>query len=101
MDVKEIVGYIIFWIIEETLELHDIAVKTGCKKKGIGAQLMRFLLETARSSKVEELFLEVRQSNAEAIHFYEAFRFKPIDVRKNYYTDPLEDALVYKLNLSD
>lgn len=100
VETKEIAGYIIFWIIEETLELHHIAVKAGYKKKGIGAHLMHLLLETARSREVEELFLEVRRSNTEAIHFYEAFRFKPIDVRKSYYTDPQEDALVYKLNLS-
>lgn len=94
-DSKEVAGYIIFWIIEETLELHDIAVKGTYKKKGIGARLMSFMFETADAGGVEEMFLEVRKSNKEAITFYEKFNFKQIDERKNYYSDPVEDALVY------
>ena len=96
-DSSEVAGYIIFWIIEETLELHDIAVKGAYKKRGIGAQLMRFMFETARARGVEEMFLEVRKSNREAITFYERFDFKLIGERKDYYADPVEDALIYKL----
>jgi ribosomal-protein-alanine N-acetyltransferase len=96
---KEIAGYIIFWIIEETLELHHIAVRPGYERKGIGAHLMHFLLETARSRGVEKLFLEVRRSNSEAVNFYESFGFRRIDIRTDYYTDPVEDALIYRLKL--
>ncbi|MDQ1353278.1 MAG: [ribosomal protein S18]-alanine N-acetyltransferase [Acidobacteriota bacterium] len=95
----EIIGYIIFWIIQETLELHDIAVIEKNKKKGIGAQLMDFMLEIARARQVEEIFLEVRQSNTAAITLYEKYNFKRIDVRKNYYTEPVEDAAIYALFL--
>lgn len=95
-DSMEVAGYIIFWIIEETLELHDIAVKGTYKKKGLGGRLMSFMFETAEARGVEEMFLEVRKSNKEAICFYEKFNFKQIDERKNYYTDPVENALVYK-----
>jgi ribosomal-protein-alanine N-acetyltransferase len=94
---KEIAGYILFWIIEETLELHDIAVKGSYKKKGIGRLMMEFMMETARDKGVEEMFLEVRQSNVEAVRFYEKFGFMQIDVRKNYYNNPVENALVYRL----
>ncbi len=96
-ETNEIIGYIIFWIIEETLELHDIAVREKHKKKGIGFLMMKVMLEIARARKVEELFLEVRKSNGEAIKFYEKFNFKQIGVRKNYYKDPVEDALVFRL----
>lgn len=96
---KEISGYIIFWIIEETLELHDIAVMEKYKKKGIGSYLMNFMLETAHTKKVEEVFLEVRKSNLEAIKFYKKYNFKQIGVRKDYYKKPLEDALVFGLYL--
>lgn len=95
----EIIGYIIFWIIQETLELHDIAVIEKYKKKGAGSQLMDFMLETARARQVEEMFLEVRQSNTVAIALYEKYNFKKINVRKNYYTEPVEDAAVYALFL--
>lgn len=94
---NEIIGYIIFWIIQETLELHDIAVRGKHKKKGIGFLMMNFMLEIASARKVEALFLEVRKSNSEAIKFYETFNFKQIGVRKNYYQNPIEDALVLRL----
>jgi len=96
---KEIIGYIIFWIIRETLELHDIAVIEKYKKKGAGSQMMEFMLETAGARQVEEMFLEVRQSNTAAIAFYEKYHFKKIDMRKDYYTEPVEDASVYALFL--
>ena len=96
-ETNKILGYIIFWIIEETLELHDIAVRGEHKKKGIGFLMMNVLLKIARARKVEELFLEVRKSNIEAIKFYETFNFKQIGVRKNYYKNPIEDALVFRL----
>lgn len=98
-SLKDIVGYIIFWVIQETIELHDIAVIEKYKKRGVGSQLMHFMLETAHLKKVEEIFLEVRQSNAIAIALYEKYNFKRIDVRKNYYTEPIEDAAVYALFL--
>lgn len=100
-DSKEVAGYIIFWIVEETLELHDIAVKGTYKKKGIGSQLMRFMFETAAARGVEEMFLEVRKSNRDAVTFYEKFNFKQVGERKDYYSDPLENALVYKLIISN
>ena len=96
---KEIIGYIIFWIIRETLELHDIAVIEKYKKKGAGSQMMEFMLETAGARQVEEMFLEVRQSNTAAIAFYEKYHFKKIDMRKDYYTEPVEDASVFALFL--
>jgi [ribosomal protein S18]-alanine N-acetyltransferase len=95
----EIIGYIIFWIIQETMELHDIAVIEKYKKKGIGSQLLDFMMEIARARQVEEIFLEVRQSNTPAITLYEKYHFKRIDVRKNYYTEPVEDAAIYALFL--
>ncbi len=94
-NVGEIVGYILFWIIEETLELHDIAVSGRNQGKGIASTLMDFLLKSARKKKVEEIFLEVRRSNQKAITLYEKFDFKKIGERKNYYNNPPEDALIY------
>jgi len=93
---KGVVGYIIFWIIEEMLELHHIAVPGKYKKKGIGKELFLFMLKTAEQNNVEEIFLEVRKSNAEAVAFYESFDFELVGVRKNYYSSPPGDALIYK-----
>jgi ribosomal-protein-alanine N-acetyltransferase len=91
-----VAGYIIFWIIEETLELHKIAVSPDYLGKGIGKLLFRFMLDKAKEKKVEELFLEVRESNTAAIKLYESMGFARISKRKDYYSDPREDALIYK-----
>lgn len=92
-------GYIIFWIVEETMEIHNIAVKGEFKRRGLGSRLMDFLLETASEEKVAEIFLEVRKSNAEAIKFYKKYNFKQVDCRKKYFNNPREDALVFALYL--
>jgi ribosomal-protein-alanine N-acetyltransferase len=96
---KEAVGYIIFWIMEKTMELHRIAVSEKYRQKGIGKRLFMFMMETAKKKKVEEIFLEVRGSNTEAITLYESFHFRQVGVRKNYYSSPPEDALIYRLTL--
>lgn len=91
-----ILGYIIFWVIEETMELHNIAVSPRHKRKGIGKQLYDFMMDTARDKRVEECFLEVRASNREARNFYEKLGFEEIAIRKDYYNNPVEDATIYK-----
>ncbi len=99
LESREIVGYTIFWIVEETMEIHDIAVTGGHQKRGIGSKLMDFILGTAGQKGVKEIFLEVRESNLKARRFYEKHNFKKIDVRKNYFINPKEDALIYALYL--
>lgn len=93
----KITGYIIFWVIEDTIELHNIAVHGDFKRKGIGTKMIDFLLTAAAEKNVKEIFLEVRRSNAAAIKFYEKFKFKQINCRKNYFDSPTEDALVFAL----
>jgi ribosomal-protein-alanine N-acetyltransferase len=98
-DSGKILGYIIFWLIEETIELHNIAVHEDYTRRGIGSKMMDFLLEIAARKRVEEIFLEVRKSNRAAEKFYKKYRFEKIDCRKNYFNSPKEDALVYALYL--
>jgi ribosomal-protein-alanine N-acetyltransferase len=93
----QVVGYIIFWIVEDLLELHKIVTAENYKRKGIGKKLFLFMLEIAKQKKVKEIFLEVRKSNTEAIKFYESFHFKLAGIREAYYQEPLEDALIYQL----
>ncbi|MCK5058983.1 MAG: ribosomal protein S18-alanine N-acetyltransferase [Candidatus Aminicenantes bacterium] len=98
-DSGKILGYIIFWLIEETIELHNIAVHEDYTRRGIGSKMMDFLLEIAARKRVGEIFLEVRKSNRAAEKFYKKYRFEKIDCRKNYFNSPNEDALVYALYL--
>lgn len=93
----QVAGYIIFWIVEDLLELHKIVTAENYKRKGIGKKLFLFMLEIAKQKKVKEVFLEVRKSNTQAIEFYESFHFELAGIRQAYYHEPLEDALIYRL----
>jgi ribosomal-protein-alanine N-acetyltransferase len=94
---SRVAGYIIFWIVEDLLELHKIVSAENYKRKGIGKKLFLFMVEIAKQKEVKEVFLEVRKSNTEAIKFYESFHFELAGTRKDYYQDPMEDALIYRL----
>jgi ribosomal-protein-alanine N-acetyltransferase len=99
-DARRIAGYIIFWIIADLLELHKIASAEEYKKKGVGKKLFLFMLKTAEQKKVGKIFLEVRKSNTDVVKWYESFAFQCVGIRKGYYSNPAEDALVYCLDTS-
>ena len=83
----EILGYAIFHLMGPDSELLSIATKRN-------AQKILALVDEGGDS----VFLEVRENNANARHFYERHGFEPYSVRKNYYSDG-ETAILYKKNL--
>lgn len=89
-----VVGYAVLWCILDQGELANIAVTPDHRGQGLGAYLLRRVMEVARSRGVESLYLEVRVGNAGAIRLYRRFDFKEMGVRKAYYDAPREDALV-------
>ena len=95
---KEIIGFIIFWIIEDVSELHNIAISESYKRNGHAISLINYMFEFVKK-KTKEIFLEVRTSNLSAINLYKKLKFKEITVRQNYYKNPIEDALVFKKNI--
>ncbi len=66
------------------------------RQKGIGKRLFESLLAAARETNSSSVFLEVRESNAAARTLYEGVGFEPTGRRKSYYTDPIEDAVLYR-----
>jgi len=95
-----VVGYQIAWFIEEEVHLVNIAVDNGHQASGIGALLLRHLIEEAISRHKAIITLEVRASNQTAQSFYHRFFFRTIGVRKGYYSDNREDALLMALDLT-
>jgi ribosomal-protein-alanine acetyltransferase len=95
LESGDIAGYIVFWIIEDTLEIHNLAVKEPFKRRGIATALLDFMVTRAQQEKVKEMFLEVRESNQNAVALYKKLGFKPKGRRKYYYNNPPEDALIY------
>jgi [ribosomal protein S18]-alanine N-acetyltransferase len=92
-------GFLIFWRLDSELELHKIAVNASCLRRGYGSRLLDFFVRTARSWHCRQALLEVRASNAAAIRLYEKFAFQSVGRRRDYYSQPVEDALVFCLRL--
>ena len=98
-DRDEIEGFIIFRKIEDIIEINNISVRERSRRKGLATLLMMYLIDTAERESVASVFLEVRESNNKAINFYRKFKFEQISIRKNYYKDPIENALVLNLKI--
>lgn len=98
---KGILGYGCYWIIYDEVHITNMAVHNKYRRKGIGEQLLRYMIEEARKMKSRLLTLEVRSSNLKAQALYQKFGFKAVAIRKKYYSDPREDALVMLLELKE
>ena len=96
---NEIIGFIIFWIIEDISELHSVAIADNYKRCGHGLSLIKHMFEFIKKKQIKEIFLEVRASNIPAINLYKKLEFKEINRRQNYYKSPSEDALVFRKSI--
>lgn len=81
----EIIGFAGFKVLLEDADLMNIVVKKSYRNKGVGSLLLKNLMDLFFSFSLVSLYLEVNENNLPAIHLYQKFGFKKIDVRKNYY----------------
>lgn len=75
-------------------DITNIAVEASQRGKGVGTALLRFLMEEGKKMGITAYTLEVRVSNAPAIHVYEKLGFVSEGVRRGFYEHPKEDALI-------
>ena len=90
----EIVGYAGTWLVINEAHVTNVAVSGQRRREGIGRLLMQKLMELARENDMESMTLEVRVSNAAARHLYQQLGFVEAGIRKNYYSETKEDALI-------
>ena len=90
----DVVAYLVSWLVEDELHIGNIAVAPSLQGEGIGRALFAHCLERAAARGVTRATLEVRASNARAIALYESNGFIPVAMRKRYYSDSGEDAVV-------
>jgi ribosomal-protein-alanine acetyltransferase len=97
----EIAGFAVARLITSANEgeILNIAVRLQFRKHGIGTLLLKEITEFLKSYKIRSVWLEVRKTNFTAQNFYRKNGFAVCGERKNFYTNPLEDALLMKLNL--
>jgi [ribosomal protein S18]-alanine N-acetyltransferase len=93
------VGYIIYWLLQREIDVHNLAVHPAYRRRGIGKALLEAVIKEARHHRVDRVTLEVRKSNEAAQKLYQSLGFSAKGVRTAYYSDDGEDALIMILEL--
>jgi len=97
---SELLGFAVLRRIVDSGELLQIASAGHARRKGVGGALLSAVLENAKQCGLVSVFLEVRSSNDAAISFYLKHGFRPIRQRKDYYVEPVEDAVEMMLMIN-
>lgn len=90
---NQIVGYIFLWVFGEEIEIANIAVHPNYRNMKIGTSMLSTVEEIFRD-KSKKIFLEVRVSNIPARNLYKKMGYREVGIRKRYYTDNFEDAII-------
>jgi len=91
---KRVIGHIILWHIQDEIQISNIAIHPDFRRMGIGESVLRQLLSQLKKGGVKFVSLEVRPSNVAAIKLYTKLDFEILGIRKNYYHNPPEHAIV-------
>jgi ribosomal-protein-alanine N-acetyltransferase len=89
-----VAGFCAFWLVLDEIHINNVAVLPPLRGAGIGSALLRHVLAKARQLGARRATLEVRASNEAARRLYERLGFYVAATRRNYYTNPVEDALI-------
>jgi ribosomal-protein-alanine N-acetyltransferase len=89
-----VVGFCSFWRVLDELHINNLAVQPAVRRTGVGSALLTRVLREGDAMGARRATLEVRRSNNAARLLYEQFGFTIAGVRRAYYTNPIEDALV-------
>lgn len=90
----KVCGYLMVLDSIDVYEILAIATIEEYRNKGFAQELLDKI-------KTKDIFLEVRKSNERAINFYKKNNFKQISIRKGYYSDPTEDAIIMKMEANN
>lgn len=96
---SEIAGFINLGVVLDEATVNNIAVKQTYRRRGIGRALMTAAIDYCQNNRLNVLMLEVRQSNRAAIALYERFGFQAVGIRKRFYDQPEEDAVLMNKNI--
>ena len=94
---NHIVGYAGAWLVYDEGQITNIAVLPAARGKGYGSKLTKQLINECFSRGMHEIFLEVRISNLAALAMYRNLGFSVKGIRKDYYSEPTEDAYIMSL----
>ena len=89
-----IAGFLCSWIVAGELQINNVAVHPGYRRRGVASQLLEEMLRRAKTRGADAGYLEVRASNEAAQALYQRFGFRQIGRRRGYYDHPREDAVI-------
>ena len=100
-DGKRIVGFAVAAVVADQAELESIAVDPERRRLGVGGALSGAVILWGRRAGAREMLLEVRSANAEARALYDRLGFRETGLRRGYYSDPPDDAVLMSVSLSN
>ena len=90
----EVAGFCAFWLVIDEIHINNVALRPAYRGQGLGTALLHHVMREARALGAKRATLEVRASNVGARRLYERLGFEVSATRRNYYTNPVEDALI-------
>jgi ribosomal-protein-alanine N-acetyltransferase len=98
-QVERVAGFITYWMAADEVQLHKIVVSRPLQRCGVARRLLREMTEQALAQNLTRVTLEVRRSNEAALALYKKFGYLVVAVRKGYYDEVGEDALIMSAEL--
>jgi ribosomal-protein-alanine N-acetyltransferase len=93
----QVLGFIVYWVVDKELHLLNLATRPGRRRKGIATRMIEHMIDEGRRRTLWQVVLEVRESNRAALKLYERIGFDRVGRRPRYYADNGEDAIVMTL----
>lgn len=89
-----VAAFCAFWLVADQAHINNLAVRPELRRRGLGIELLKAIVTEAKVLGATSMTLEVRASNLAARALYAKAGFTQESERKNYYTNPVEDALI-------
>lgn len=93
----DVISYVIGRQISPEGEIYRIATLPSHRRRGLAYRLLDYAVKCERGRGLESLFLEVREKNTAARALYSSYGFREIGIRKNYYKNPTDNAIIMLL----
>ena len=90
----EVAGFCAFWLVFDEMHINNVAMRPAFRGRGLGTALMHHVLAEGARLGALRATLEVRASNVAARRLYERLGFRLLGSRRNYYSNPVEDAVI-------
>ena len=93
-DECRVAGFCALWLVVDEIHINNVAIRLHLRGRGLGTALLHHVFAEAGRLGARRATLEVRASNREALRLYARLGFAPAGVRRRYYSNPVEDAVI-------